>query len=174
MKRKVILYMGISLDGYIADSNGGVEWLDAYSNDIPSQEFQDFYDSIDTVLLGYDTYRQIVEELSPKQWPYENKLTFVFTSKNLDSTNNIKFINEPIDEYIKELKLKEGKNIWLCGGAAVSNALIRAGLVDTFNLTIMPVILGEGIRLFDQQNPKMDLKMIHLEKYDNVIQVVYE
>ena len=104
MKRKVILYMGISLDGYIADSNGGVEWLDAYSNDIPSQEFQDFYDSIDTVLLGYDTYRQIVEELSPKQWPYENKLTFVFTSKNLDSTNNIKFINEPIDEYIKELK----------------------------------------------------------------------
>ncbi len=174
MERKVVMYIAVSLDGYIADSNGGVEWLDSYNNEIPISEFQTFYESIDTVLLGFDTYHQIVTELSPNKWPYEDKISYVFTSKKLDSTNNIKFINAPIEDYVKDLKTREGKNIWLCGGAAISNALIRSDLVDTFDLTIIPLILGRGIRLFDERNIRKNLRLVNFKKYKDIIRVIYE
>ena len=69
--RKVILYIAMSLDGYIADQNGNVDWLNEYDSDENvegTDSYSLFLDKVDTVIIGYNTYHQIVTELSPEQW----------------------------------------------------------------------------------------------------------
>ena len=71
--RKVILYIAMSLDGYIADQNGNVDWLNEYDSDEDvegTDSYSLFLDKVDTVIIGYNTYHQIVTELSPEQWVY--------------------------------------------------------------------------------------------------------
>lgn len=110
MKRKVILYISQSLDGFIADKNGGVDWISGNDKNYESDYgYDDFISNIDTVILGYNTYRQIITELSPDSWIYDNLQTYVLTSKELPNTENIKFINSTITDLLNDLKQKSGK-----------------------------------------------------------------
>ena len=82
--RNVILYIAMSLDGYLADANGGVAWLDGDGSDsLHPGSYEAFSETVDTVLMGYRTYRQIVTELSPETWPYCGKTTYVWTHREL-------------------------------------------------------------------------------------------
>ena len=80
--RKVILYIAMSLDGYIADQNGNVDWLNEYDSDEDvegTDSYSLFLDKVDTVIIGYNTYHQIVTELSPEQWVYKGLKSYVIT-----------------------------------------------------------------------------------------------
>ena len=88
--KKVILFIAISLDGYIADGNGQVDWLNGQDpTSIPDSNYDEFMKTIDTVVLGWNTYHQIVTELSPNQWVYNGISSFVVTHKKLISTSEI-------------------------------------------------------------------------------------
>ena len=92
--RKVILYIAISLDGYVADNNGSVDWLGGVDVDYAGDYgYDDFIANVDTVVMGGRTYRQVVQELSPNVWPYAGLQSYVLTRQPLPDKNEIHFVN---------------------------------------------------------------------------------
>ncbi|MEG0712961.1 MAG: dihydrofolate reductase family protein [Niameybacter sp.] len=131
--RKVILYIAMSLDGYIADSKGGVEWLggqDASSEELGS--YPEFIKTVDTVIMGWKTYHQVVTELSPNEWVYSGMRSYVLTHKQKTSTDEVIFTDKSPQELLIDLKKNHGKDIWICGGASIVNQLIAQNLSSTF------------------------------------------
>lgn len=173
--RKVVLYIAMSLDGYIADAGHGVGWLrgDGSEPDAPGS-YSDFYESVDTVILGWNTYDQIVTELSPDEWPYKEKRSFVFTHRQMDDSEYVAFRNTDVREFIEEIRRLPGKRIWVCGGANIVDQLLRSNSIDVFHIAIVPTILGGGIRLFERLNRKIDLKQTAVSTYNGITEVVYE
>lgn len=174
LERKVILYMGISLDGYIADANGNVNWLgghdDGYTGDYG---YGDFAKQVDTILMGYNTYDQVVTELSPGKWPYADKKTYVLTHKDIEDKPGISFTREPLEVLLSHLKREEGKGIWVCGGASLAGQLMERNLIDEYHLTVMPVLLGKGIRLFRENQKECLLKLISAHTENGVIDCIF-
>lgn len=173
--RKVILYIAMSLDGFIASETGGVEWLngqDGTSEVMGSYEI--FIQTVDTVVMGYTTYHQITTELAPGDWPYKDMKSYVLTHKNEVSEEEIIFTNENVKQLIERIKLKSAKNIWICGGANVVNQFIKEDLIDRYHITIIPTILGKGIRLFHDNNNSIKLKLLSSESYNGMTDLVYE
>ena len=105
--RKVSLFIAMSLDGYISDSKGGVDWLQGQGNDNENIDtYSEFVKDIDTILMGWNTYHQVVTELSPKEWGYNEFTTYVITHNEHTSSENIRFVNiNPVD-LVKKLKEK--------------------------------------------------------------------
>ena len=172
--RKVVLYIALSLDGYIADKDGHVEWLggqdDKYQGDYG---YSEFISDIDTVIMGYTTYHQIVTELSPENWVYQGMQSYVLTHRNISDTNEIKFVNQPVYELISKLKRQEGKGIWICGGANVIHQLVSNDLIDEYHLTIIPRLIGGGIRLFKEHDTMIRLSLISSKAENGVLNCIY-
>lgn len=107
--REVTLFIAMSLDGYIADENGGVDWLNAEAPEDPGEDlYEAFIQNIDTILMGWKTYHQIVTELSPQEWPYPDQQTYVFTHREMPSSEKTAFIREDPASFVKKLKEAEG------------------------------------------------------------------
>ena len=93
--KKISLFIAMSLDGYIADSKGSVNWLTGQGNDDDSIDaYSEFVKDIDTVVMGWNTYHQIVTELSPDEWVYQDFTTYVVTHNQQASSDKIRFANE--------------------------------------------------------------------------------
>lgn len=173
--KKVILFIAISLDGYIADGNGQVDWLNGQDpTSIPDSNYDEFMKTIDTVVLGWNTYHQIVTELSPNQWVYNGISSFVVTHKKLISTSEVQFVNENPCELVTRLKQQRGKNIWICGGANLAQQLIRENLIDQFYISVIPILLGKGVPLFGQMEQALPLKLIKTQTSNGITGLIYE
>ena len=173
--RKIILFIAMSLDGYIADSNGGTEWLGGQipgKNDMVS--YEEFIRDVDTVIMGANTYRQLVTVLSPDEWIYPNLASYIITHFPEQSTDNIKFTMDEPSQLVMRLKGESGKNIWICGGADIVKQLVQADVIDQYFINVMPTILGCGIRLFDGLEKERKLKLIKTKSYNGITDLVYE
>ena len=116
--RKVVLFIAMSLDGYIADSRGGVDWLTGQGDDSENVDtYSEFVKGIDTILMGWNTYHQVVTQLSPTKWVYEDFITYVITHNECTFSEQIRFVNENPADLLEKLKSEAGKDIWICGGA---------------------------------------------------------
>ena len=172
--KKIKLFIAMSLDGYIADCNGGVGWLSGHGSDEENMDsYSAFVEDIDTIIMGYNTYNQIVTELSPTKWIYDNFTTYVITSKNKTSTDKIKFCNQSPKQLLNILREKGGKDIWICGGANIVQQLVKEDLIDEYYVTVIPTILGCGIRLFDYVNHEIQLKLVKTQSYNGMVDLVY-
>lgn len=173
--RKVTLYIAMSLDGFIADKNSSVDWLSGDGSD-PNNEgsYDEFIETVDTVILGYNTYHQVTTQLSPDEWVYKGKKSYVLTSKKIDSSEEIIFTNENPVVLINRLKQHDGKDIWVCGGASIINQFIANDLIDHYCITVIPTILGGGIRLFAEQCEERKLKLLSTRIYNGMVDLVYE
>lgn len=173
--RKVILFIAMSLDGYIADSNGETKWLEGQTpgkNDMISYEA--FIRDVDTVIMGANTYRQLVTVLSPDEWIYPNLDSYIITHFPEQSMDKIKFTREEPSQLVKRLIEESGKNIWICGGANIVKQLIRDDAIDQYFINVIPTILGDGIRLFDGLERERKLKLIKTNSYNGITDLVYE
>lgn len=172
--RKVIVYIAMSLDGYVADSNGGVSWLAGDGSDAENfGTYNEFIENIDTVLLGFSTYNQIVTELSPDAWPYEGMNSYVLTHRKMDNQNQITFTDENLVDLIKKLKSQQGKDIWICGGASLIQQLKELDLIDEYTFSIMPTILGKGVKLFAESDSEFPLALKNTTAYNGIAEVTY-
>ena len=173
--RKVILYIAVSLNGYVADSKGSVDWISGQDETAEMEDtFTPFFNGVDTVIMGRKTYHQVVTELSPDQWPYEGAVTYVLTHHpDMDDTENIRFRNMDATRLVEELKRQPGKDIWICGGAELAQQLISNNQIDLYHLAVIPVLLGDGIRLFSSNGRKVDLKLIGTKEYNGIIEMMY-
>lgn len=173
--KKVVLYIAMSLDGYIADSQNSVDWIKGQDDNAEMLDtYSAFFETIDTVIMGKRTYEQITTELSLDKWVYEGAATYVCTHMPLSDTKNIKFINSAPNQLIHKLRNEAGKNIWICGGADIINQVLKENLIDIFHIAIIPVLLGEGVKLFDKIGGMIKLRLVNTINYNGVIEAVYE
>ncbi len=172
--RKVILYIAVSLDGYIADRNGGVDWLKGENPDYPGDcGYGDFAQNIDTVVMGRRTYDQIVTELSPGEWVYHGMNSYVLTHRPGESSQEILFTGETPSGLVERLKKEPGKDIWICGGADLVHQLMCGDEIDEYHLTVIPVLLGNGIRLFSPTDRQLTLHLVRSSSENGMLNCVY-
>lgn len=172
--KKVSLFIAMSLDGYIADREGSVNWLSGQDEDGDTMDpYSEFVKEIDTVIMGWNTYHQIVTELSPDEWVYQDLTTYVVTHHPKASSDKIRFTREQPVELVKKLRQKEGKGIWICGGANLVRQLVRADIIDCYYITIIPTILGSGIRLFEEAEHEIKLKLLKTQSYHGMTDLIY-
>ena len=172
--RKISLFIAMSLDGYIADRKGGVDWLKGQGNEDESiDSYSEFVKNIDTILMGWNTYHQIVAELSPEKWVYGDFTTYVITHKEHTSSEKVRFINVNPTDLVKELKEECGKDIWICGGASLVQQLINENLIDYYYITVIPTLLGSGIRLFENTVNEIKLKLLKTQSYNGMTELIY-
>lgn len=173
--RKIKLYIASSIDGYIADLDGGLDWLSKYPITAEFNYGYDiFFDSVDSVIMGGRTYRDILN--MDVIYPYESKTSYVITRNKISSPKgNIHFITNNVIEIISDLKKKEGKDIWLVGGGEIVSMLLNYDLIDEMIITYIPVVLGTGKPLFPETKKESNWKLINSQSYDNsVLTVEYQ
>lgn len=172
--REAVLFIAMSLDGFIAGSDGGIDWLQGHGDDPDSfDSYADFIKDVDTVLMGWNTYHQIVTELSPEAWPYEGLQTYVFTHRSVDAVEGVSFTDEEPAKVLARLKAEPGKRIWVCGGAGIVGQLLGESAIDRFHISVIPVLLGQGIRLFDSGFPQTRLRLLGVRSYDGIVDLIY-
>jgi dihydrofolate reductase len=180
-KRRIILSMYISLDGYVAGPGGELDWfiwdkeMEAYSIDLIK--------TIDTMLFGRVTY-QLMESYWPNASPpTENQIIIdamnntpkVVVSETLNETtwNNTSLIKEKIPEEVSKLKQKKGKDIVIYGSSVLASALTKHKLIDEYQFFVNPVVIGKGKPLFENINGGVKLKLTRTKVFNcgNVLQV---
>lgn len=171
--RKVILFIAMSLDGCIADESGNVDWLEPESTEESADSYSEFIQNIDSVIMGWNTYHQLVTELSPGKWVYENMTSYVITHRKLPSTKNIIFTPDSPCDIVKELRDKNGKDIWICGGSQTIRPLIENDMIDEYRISIIPVILGAGIPLFQKMQQKTELNLVRTQTWGGIAELIY-
>ncbi len=173
--RKTILFLAVSVDGYLADRRGGVDWLTGQDPGAETQDtFARFREGIDTVVMGWKTYHQVVTELSPGVWPYQGLTTYVVTHRALASTQELRFTSEDPVELVRRLREGPGRDLWVCGGANLAGQLLAAGMVDRLQLSVIPTLLGDGIRLFPGGLEETRLRLLELHSDNGIVELVYE
>jgi dihydrofolate reductase len=162
---RIKLYIACSLDGFIAREDGSIDWLTKYDNN-PETDYgySEFYSSIGTVLMGRKTYEQVLD--FGNLW---GKKSYVFTrqSEPLHREKNVEFVSGNVGEFVCRLKESTDEDIWLVGGSQLIKAFLEENLVEDLIVTIVPIILGGGIPLFDRIGKEIRLKTGRVERYEN-------
>lgn len=174
--KKVHLFIAMSLDGYIADYTGRVDWLQGEQPEQDDmQSYKEFIQDIDTVIMGYTTYHQITSELMKEEpWFYTGLTTYVLTHQKIADTKEIFFVHENTISLIKRLREEAGKDIWICGGPSIVQPLRQADLIDRYYISIIPTLLGKGVPLFSPCERELPLKLVETKHYNGIVDVVYE
>ena len=166
--------IAMSLDGYIADPAGGVGYFRRRFGTGARRLFSRFIETVDTVDLGWNTYRQIVAELSPGKWVYEGKNQLCDHPPAGKVRGRDRFTDQEPQNLIDALKAMPGGDIWVCGGAGIAHQLISCRKMDRYHITVIPTLLGDGIRLFARQLRKEDLRLLSVERYNGMVDLIYE
>lgn len=170
MSGKIILNLAMSLDGYIADNDGGFNWIVGHGDknlDTESQvDFAEFLKDIDVVVMGKKCYDQGFHK------EYENKKVYVATSAEMKDEENLLFISGDIVSKLQEERA-QGKNIYLFGGGVVIDHFIKADAIDEYIVGIIPTILGEGRPLFLGGNSEIKLHLDECTIAEGVVIMKY-
>ncbi len=165
--RKIKLFIACSLDGYIAKEDGSVNWLPENTD----SGYDQFYSSIDTVLMGQKTYEQI---LTFGKYPYKDKISYVFSrNPNQKKDENVEFTSE-VEEFTKKLVSSSGKDIWLVGGSEIASTFVNLKFVDELILSVIPVVLSKGIPLFKNIKEEIKLELIKTTEYPKLVELSYK
>jgi dihydrofolate reductase len=171
-KRKIIVYIAISADGFIARKDGSVDWLDR-PRPKGNYGMPAFYRSIDTCILGRKTYDHVVRFGMPEG--YAGKKNYVF-SRTLSkaASPKVSIVSEDVTVFAGRLRSENGKDIWLVGGADLVAAFLDAGQVDEFIIHVIPRMIGEGIPLITPRHRDLILKLLASRKFpDGVVRLHY-
>lgn len=172
--RKVVLYIAMSLDGYIAEEDGSVAFLDEVASDSQQEDYNTFYNTIDTVIMGNSTYTQIVNELSPNEWFYKGKECYVYSKTTSGVTENVKYTNLDPKKLIEQIRAeKDGKDIWIIGGSEIVELFIKDNLIDDYFVYVLPTILGRGIPLFKTGIQRTNLNLKKVSNLEQLVKLEY-
>jgi dihydrofolate reductase len=164
MARNVILYIAMSLDGYIAKPDDDISFLSMVEKEGEDYGYAQFVESVDAVIVGRKTYDKVLS--MGYGFPHSDKDAYIYTRTARPAVGNVKFYTGNLPALIAELKAKEGKDIFIDGGAETVHELLRHHLIDEFYISIIPVLLGEGISLFQQGREELRLKLVESKTFE--------
>lgn len=175
-KPKITLHMVSSLDGFIAKKDGDVSWM--HSTDtfeggkvLTEEYITAFLNSIDCYVMGSKTYEHALE----LGWPYGDKPVVVLTSRPLKSDKtSVEFYSGDLSTLVNDQLKPIYKNIWMAGGTALTKDFLKMGLADEIVISILPIILGDGMPFFDHIGREIPLHMKDSTTYnDGMVELTY-
>ncbi len=170
--RKVILYIACSLDGFIAKPGEDLSFLDIVAKAGEDYGYSEFTNTVDTVIMGRRTYEWVMAQV--QEFPHADKESFIITREMRESIGNVHFYSDDLESLVNRLKQKEGKNIFVDGGAEVVRMMMERHLLDEIILSIIPVILSDGIRLFSSEIPEQQLELQSAKSFETgLVQLHY-
>ena len=178
-RRKIIVYIATSADGYIARPDGDVEWLNRRPRTV-DYGMREFYRMIDTILWGRKTYDWVLdyyEKRGRKGRMFDTKLANYVFSRNAPEreTPGVEFVSEPVKAFAQRLRATPGKHIWMMGGGELIASFLDAGEIDEFDIHVIPTLIGEGIPLMAPRHRDVPLRLRSARKYsDSVVRLRYE
>ncbi|MBN8707006.1 MAG: dihydrofolate reductase [Bacteroidetes bacterium] len=171
-QRKLVLYIAMSLDGYIATKNDDLSFLSVVEKEGEDYGYQAFTDTVDTVILGRKTYDKVMTLVDT--FPHAEKETYVITRTQQPSIGNVNFYTGDLNDLVSGLKSKPGKTIFCDGGAELVNELLKLDIFDDLIISIIPVLLGDGIPLFKPGRHEGKLKLVSSKSFETgLVQVHY-
>lgn len=142
---EIVYHVAVSLDGYIATPDGGVEWLPSLEEG-SDYGYSEFYASVDALLMGRQTYEKALEFGS---WVYPGKPCWVFSKREIKVEQpDVILTTKSPNELIAELNARQHKRVWLVGGGQLASSFRAHGLISEYILGVIPIVLGAGIPLF--------------------------
>jgi len=177
---EIKLFIATTLDGFIARENGSLDWLPGSGDtgqDLPDQEkqlpeskmddggYSKFLAGIDVIIIGRKTYEEILG--FGIEWPYGDFQTYIVTSdaNYKTKTDNTFTINELNKKVIDKIKMVSQKSIWLMGGGQLITQFLNYNSIDEMTLTLISIILGQGIRLFPGEPKETKFQLIKTESF---------
>jgi len=166
--RSLVLNLAVSLDGYIAGPNGEYDWCFTDAD----YGMTDFLKSVDTTIMGGKSYRILLEYGAP----YPEFTNYVFSRTEKTSPHqNVVLVSDDIPTFVKSLKHKKGKNIWLFGGSEIIHPLIQEDVVDELMLAVHPIVLGGGVPLFKNLDERKVFRLTDSITYPSgLVQLIYK
>jgi dihydrofolate reductase len=162
--RKVVLYISMSLDGYIATKDNSLEFLSMVEQEGEDYGYNDFIKSVDTVIIGRKTYEKVLS--MGFDYPHIDKDVYILTRNEKPQIGNFKYYSGDLKQLVRTLKSNSGKNIYCDGGAEIANELIKNNLIDEYIISVIPILLGEGIKLFNDGRPEQKLELVATKQFD--------
>ncbi|MDR7127875.1 dihydrofolate reductase [Algoriphagus sp. 4150] len=164
--RKLSLFIATSLDGYIAKPNDDLGFLKLVEKEGEDYGYSEFTATIDTIILGRKTYDWVLREIDTSHYDNGERNVYVITKTKRPDVGKTKFYNGSPTELVQQLKSENGKNIFCDGGAEIVNELLESDLIDEFIISIVPVLVGDGIRLFKDGRPEQQLNLVKAKTFD--------
>lgn len=173
MQRKTILYIAASLDGFIAKPNDDLSFLALADSPGEDYGYASFMENTDTMVIGRRTYDWLMTQVA--EFPYPTIDTYIITHQPQAAIGQRQFYSGDLKQLVMNLKNKDGKSIFINGGAEIVNALLKDDLIDEMILFIFPVLLGDGVRLFQPKNAEHGLHLIDTKIYEKgIVKLHYE
>lgn len=168
-KRKIVVEVATSADGFIARKDGGIDWLERPT---PKHGYGmgAFYRSIDTVLWGRKTFdlglafeKQGMQSFDPKL----KHFMFSRSAPEIALPGCVQHVREPIKKFAARLRARKGKNIWMMGGGEIIASFLDEGEIDEFMINVIPVFIGEGIPLIAPRHRNVPLNLVEAKPFDD-------
>lgn len=168
----VTIHMAASLDGFIARPGGETDWMetaDVYENgeSMDAEFVERFLKGIDCYVMGSKTYETALAfDAKGLGWAYGDKPVFVLTTRALQrARDTVEFASGDLAELIDDRLRPRFRNIWVAGGGAVAGEALRRGLADEVRYSILPVVIGRGIRFFEGVDRDVALHLLEVKAY---------
>lgn len=171
--RKVSLFIATSLDGYIAKPNDDLSFLKIVEKEGEDYGYSEFTENIDTLIIGRKTYDYVLKELGPSHYDNGKRDVYVITRTEKPNVGRTTFYTGNLTDLVKQLQSENGKNIYCDGGSEIINELLKNDLVDEFIISIVPVLLGNGTRLFKDGRPEQELQFVSAKTYETGLTQLY-
>lgn len=168
-----------SLDGMIAKTDNSISWFettDSYEKGVTGEDTAEFLKKIDCYIMGSRTYELALELSKSYGWAYGDTPTFVFTHRDLPLPRpNVQLYGGDSQQLVNERLKPAYKNVWLVGGPTLAKDFMRLNLIDEIRMTILPIVLGDGIPFFEGPGQEQPLHLIDTTAYKNgLVELRYE
>ena len=176
---KITIHMVSSLDGIIAKKDNSVSWFESSSNyekGVAGEAPEELLRTIDSYVMGSKTYELALALSKDYGWAYGDKPTIVLTNRNFQTDRqNIEFYSGDLNKFVNERLKPNYKNVWIVGGSMLTREVLRLKIADEIRVSILPIILGDGLPFFDHIGQEQTLHLKDTTAYKNgMVELCYE
>jgi dihydrofolate reductase len=173
--RKLSVFIATSLDGFIAKPDDDLSFLKMVEKEGEDYGYAEFTANIDTIILGRKTYEYVLKEIGVSHYDNGQRDVYVITRTKKPGVGRTTFYSGDLTELVQRLKSENGKTIYCDGGAEIINELLKNNLIDEFIIAVIPILLGNGTRLFKDNRPEQQLELASAKSFDTgLVQLHYK